>query len=546
MCSSATALCATDARPAPKDSETQFRKGSFKTQLSELVSTLKDKELHASPALEIAGLALDSRAAGEGDLFFAVPGAKEDGYGYIAEAAARGAVCAVCMQPPQEEIPYILVPDVHEALALCAAVWYGTPAGKMTMVGVTGTNGKTTTTYLIKQLLERTRGAKVGLIGTNQNMIGGEALPAERTTPDALSVQRLLARMADAGCQYVVMEVSSHALVQRRVAGIRFRVGIFTNLTQDHLDYHGTMEAYCDAKALLFDACDIACVNGDDAWTQRILAHFASVRHTYGQNMTNDLVGWRARYDNDRVRFTACTDLDHEETAIGIPGGFSLYNALAALCAVQALGVPLSDAAKALTDCVGVKGRCEVVPLSAPFTVIIDYAHTPDGLKNILSTVCGFADGRVIALFGCGGDRDRTKRPRMGTIAAALADFVVLTSDNPRTENPYEILRDVLPAILDSRTPFAVIENRREAIGFALREAEAGDVVVLCGKGHETYQEIGTTKYHLDEREVVREQFAQVQRKEAAAAAEDNEHADHHCEHPELCGICGHGAVSGP
>ena len=213
---------------------------------------------------------------------------------------------------------------------------------------------------------------------------------------------------------------------------------------------------------------------------------------------------------------------------------------------MQALGVPLSDAAKALTECVGVKGRCEVVPLEAPFTVIIDYAHTPDGLKNILSTVCGFADGRVIALFGCGGDRDKTKRPRMGRIAAALSDFVVLTSDNPRTEDPYTILRDVLPAILESRTPFAVIENRREAIGFALHEAKESDVVVLCGKGHETYQEIGTIKYHLDEREVVRERFAQVQRKDAADAAKENEHEDHHCLHTELRGLRDHGKISGP
>ena len=262
--------------------------------------------------------------------------------------------------------------------------------------------------------------------------------------------------------------------------------------------------------------------------------------------MTNDLVGWRAHYENDCVRFTACTDLDHEETRIGIPGGFSLYNALAALCAVQALGVPLSDAAKALTECVGVKGRCEVVPLSAPFTVIIDYAHTPDGLKNILSTVCGFADGRVIALFGCGGDRDKSKRPRMGRIAAALSDFVVLTSDNPRTEDPYAILRDILPALLESKTPFAVVEDRRKAIGFALCEAKEGDVLVLCGKGHETDQEIGTTKYHLDEREVVRERFAQVQRKEAAAAAKENEYEDHHCLHTELRGLRDHGKISGP
>lgn len=493
----------------------------------------------------IGALALDSREVKEQTLFFALPGEKEDGGDYIAAAKARGAVCAVCERAPEEDLPYILVPDAHKALALCAAVWYGTPAGKLRLVGVTGTNGKTTTTYLIKQLLEKTLCVKVGLIGTNQNLIGSEALIAERTTPDALTLQRLLAQMVEAGCTYAVMEVSSHALMQKRVEGLFFRVGVFTNLTQDHLDYHGTMEAYCDAKSRLFDRCGIACVNGDDEWTQRLLARFAGERITFGQGMTNDLVGWRARYENDCVRFSACTDLAHEETRIGIPGGFSLYNALAALCAVQALGVPLRALAEALQDCTGVKGRCEVVPLPAPFTVIIDYAHTPDGLKNILSTVCSFADGRVIALFGCGGDRDKSKRPLMARIAAKNADFVVLTSDNPRTEDPYAILRDALPGLLAERTPFAVIEERRRAIAFALEEARAGDVIVLCGKGHETYQEIGTTKYHLDEREVVRECFAREQRKEAAQAAKENEHEDHHRLYSELRGIRDHGEISG-
>ena len=511
-----------------------------------MIAVLEEKEVHAPLGLVLSGLALDSREVKPGTLFFALPGEKEDGGDFIAEAMTHGAVCVVCERPPEGDIPHILVPDAHKALALCAAVWYGTPAGKMTLVGVTGTNGKTTTTYLIKQILEKTLSAKVGLIGTNQNLIGDEMVPTDRTTPDALTVQRLLAQMADAGCGFTVMEVSSHALMQKRVEGIRFRVGVFTNLTQDHLDYHGTMEAYCDAKARLFDQCDIACVNGDDAWTPRLLARFAGERVTFGQSMTNDLVGWRARYENDCVRFTVCTDLDHEETRIGIPGGFSLYNALAAFSAVQALGVPLSDAAKALEDCVGVKGRCEVVPLDAPFTVIIDYAHTPDGLSNILSTVCGFADGRVIALFGCGGDRDKTKRPRMAKIAAQGADFAVLTSDNPRTEDPYAILRDALPGLMESKTPFAVIEERRKTIAFALEEARSGDVVVLCGKGHETYQEIGTTKYHLDEREVVRECFARGQRKKAGPPAGGNEHEDHHRLYSELCGIRNHGEISGP
>ena len=236
---------------------------------------------------------------------------------------------------------------------------------------------------------------------------------------------------------------------------------------------------------------------------------------TFGQGLTNDLVAYRPHYENDRVCFAACSDTDHVETYLPIPGAFSLYNALGALAAMQALGVSLPESAKALRTCTGVRGRCEVVPVPADYTVIIDYAHTPDGLKNILAAVCGFAEGRVIAVFGCGGDRDKTKRPRMGRIAAALSDFAVLTSDNPRTEDPYAILREVYSGMADAKTPFAVIEDRREAIRFALRSARRGDVVVLCGKGHETYQIIGTTKYPLDEREVVRACFAKEQRKDA-------------------------------
>lgn len=384
-----------------------------------------------------------------------------------------------------------------------AAVWYGEPAKKLTMIGVTGTNGKTTTTYLVKQMLEATLGAKVGLIGTNQNMIGDEVLPAERTTPDSLTLQGLLAEMADAGCTHAVMEVSSHALMQHRAAGIFFDVAVFTNLTQDHLDYHGTMENYCDAKARLFRQCRAAAVNGDSRWTERILSGAACQTLRFGQSLTNDIVGWHLRYENDRVRFTLCDENEHIETYVPIPGDFSLYNALAALTALRLLGVPLRDAAEALQSCRGVRGRCEVVPTDTDYTVLIDYAHTPDGLKNILETVCGFAQGRVITVFGCGGDRDRTKRSRMGRIAAALSDLAVVTSDNPRTESPYAILHDVLEGMRGTLTPFAVIEDRREAIAYALDHAARGDVVLLAGKGHETYQTVGTKNLPLDEREVV-------------------------------------------
>ena len=430
--------------------------------------------LRADARTEIHDLTLDSRAAGEGSLFLALHGAREDGADYAKEAAARGAVCVVT-EHAAEGVPCVLVPDAHEAAAKLAARWYGEPAGRMTVVGVTGTNGKTTTTYLLKQLLERCLGAKVGLIGTNQNMIGDAVLPAERTTPDALTLQRLLREMADAGCTHVVMEVSSHALVQRRAGAIDFALGVFTNLTQDHLDYHGTMEAYCDAKARLFRQCRAAAVNGDDPWTPRLL-----------ENVTCPV-----------------TRFGH------IPGAFSLYNALAALAAAQALGIPIEDAAQALSLCQGVRGRAEVVPTDTDYTVLIDYAHTPDGLKNILSTVCGFADARVLVVFGCGGDRDRTKRAEMGRIAARLADEVIVTSDNPRTENPYAILHEILAGMADSATPFAVLESRREAITYALDHARTGDVVVLAGKGHETYQVVGAETLPLDERQVVREHLSQ-------------------------------------
>ncbi len=464
--------------------------------------------LRLSAETEIHDLTLDSRAAGEGSLFLALHGAKEDGADYAREALARGAAGVVC-EREIENAPCVLVPDAHEAAAGLAAKWYGEPSKRMAVIGVTGTNGKTTTTYLIKQLLERCLGAKVGLIGTNQNMIGQTVLPAGRTTPDALTLQRLLREMADAGCTHAVMEVSSHALVQRRVGAIGFALGVFTNLTQDHLDYHGTMEAYCDAKAMLFRQCRAAAVNGDDPWTPRLLEGVTCPAVRFGQGFANDLVGWDAHYCADRVSFTACSDSEHIPATLHIPGSFSLYNALAALCAARSLGIPLDSAARSLALCRGVRGRAEIVPTDTDYTVLIDYAHTPDGLKNILSTVCGYADARVLVVFGCGGDRDRTKRAEMGRIAARFADEVIVTSDNPRTEDPYAILHEILSGMADSVTPFTVIENRREAIAYALDHARTGDVVVLAGKGHEMYQELGTERLPLDERQIVREHLRQ-------------------------------------
>lgn len=506
--------------------------------LRELTANLPGVLCRAEAQTRILGLTADSRSVQPGFLFAALPGAQDDGARHIDEALSRGAACVLTQQPLPPGTPQLCAADAREALARLAARWYGTETLPFRLVGVTGTNGKTTVTHLVRQLLMRCCGAKVGLIGTNGVLLGDETLPAARTTPDSLTLHALLARMAEAGCTHVVMEVSSHALSQHRVTPLVFDAAGFTNLTRDHLDYHGTMDAYCDAKARLFSVCRAAVVNGDDPWTPRLLRACPCPVTRYGLGLTGDLAAFNPHYENDGVRFTVCDDAQRLETRIAIPGEFSLYNALCALGLMRALGVPLREAAQALRQCTGVRGRAEVVRVPRGCTVLIDYAHTPDGLESILKTVAAFAKRRVWVLFGCGGDRDRGKRAEMGRIAAALADFVVLTSDNPRTESPYAILHDVLCGLRESKTPFAVLENRREAIAFALSHAQSGDVLVLAGKGHETCQIIGTQAYPLDEREVVRSYF---ETKEAGSPAEENHHENDPCLHSQLCchGGCG-------
>ena len=460
------------------------------------------QKLSASPDLEIGEICCDSRQACPGSLFVAICGEKEDGHGYVAQAAAAGACCVLCQQEPREPIPYVLVENSRRALAQVSTAFYGEPARELTLIGVTGTNGKTTCTYLVKQLLELTEGAKVGLIGTNGNWIGQRELPARRTTPESLEIQALLRQMVREGCRYAVMEVSSHALEQERVWGLPFRVAAFTNLTQDHLDYHQTMEAYAAAKAKLFTQCDLAVYNKDDAWGERMVAQSAARRFSFGQQLDCDLVGWHPRYESDRVCFTAVSDQEEAPACVHIPGEFSLYNALTALTILRALGKPLHETAAALERCRGVRGRIEVASRGKPYTVLIDYAHTPDGLENVLRAIRGFAENRIITVFGCGGDRDRGKRPKMARTAEVWSDELIVTSDNPRTESPYRILLDVL-AGLEGTKPFSVLENREEAIALALRRAGRGDVVLLAGKGHETYQIRGTESIHLDEREIL-------------------------------------------
>ena len=471
-------------------------------QLSELLRDIPVLETTADPSLEIAGVRYDSRLVGPGDLFVAVEGYQSDGHRFIPAAASQGAAAVLCSRRPEADVPYILTDDTRKALALVSAAFFGYPADRLVMIGVTGTNGKTTSTTLIKHILEDCLGAKVGLIGTIANYIGGEEFPAARTTPESYDLQKLLHEMVERGCTHAVMEVSSHALFLERTAGIRFRAGLFTNLTQDHLDFHGTMLRYAEAKALLFAACDAAAINTDDAWSTFMAQRAACPTLAFGTHGGEDLAALDIRYSAAGVAFTAALGSQRAEVRLGIPGKFSVSNALTALAAGALLDLPLDAMADSLGRAQGVKGRVEVVPTPDDYTIVIDYAHTPDALEKILQTMKAVAPGRVVAVFGCGGDRDATKRPIMGRVAAENADHLVVTSDNPRTEEPGAIIRDILAGIPDG-APMTVIEDRPAAIRWSMDHHEAGDVIVLAGKGHETYQEVCGVKNHMDEREIV-------------------------------------------
>ena len=474
-----------------------------------LKDILKDIEVikqTADPELEIADITYDSRKATPGSLFVAVTGYVTDGNLYISKALEKGAVAVVTAVEPKENIPYVLVSSDRMALALMGANFYGHPAEAMTLIGVTGTNGKTTSTLLLKHVLEQCKGAKVGLMGTMDNMIGQESVPAQRTTPESLDLQAMFAKMRDAGCSYAIMEVSSHAIALDRVGGVHFDLAAFTNLTEDHLDFHKTMENYCDAKGTLFERSDKHVANRDDAWYDRICSHTEKAVLATSVQSEEGLHAKDQELLSDGIRFTAVYGDKQVPVQLPIPGKFTVYNALTVLgCAMQ-LGISLEDAALALRTASGVKGRVEVVPTPGKeYTVLIDYAHTPDGLENVLSSVRGFCKGRLISVFGCGGDRDPIKRPIMGRIGVELSDIAVITSDNPRTEAPMAIISDILKGVEGTEKTYEVIENRPAAIRHAMDIAQKHDIIVLAGKGHETYQEINGVKHHLDEREVVAE-----------------------------------------
>ncbi|MDD4716162.1 MAG: UDP-N-acetylmuramoyl-L-alanyl-D-glutamate--2,6-diaminopimelate ligase [Oscillospiraceae bacterium] len=473
-------------------------------KLSALLAGLAPLEQTAGNDLEITSISYSSSEVAPGALFAAISGYLADGHRFIGEAAARGAAAVLCETVPADGTPYILVENVRAALAVLSANFYGHPSKKMTIIGVTGTNGKTTTTYLLKAMLENAAKAKVGLIGTNQNMIGDRVLHTERTTPESLDLQCLFAQMLQEGCSHVVMEVSSHALSLNRVDGVYFERAIFTNLTRDHLDFHKTMEDYRAAKGRIFQQCGMAVLNLDDKAGQYYAETVDCPVITYSENKDRaDLVAKNIRLFSSRVEFEAVAIGTIGRIELPIPGGFTIYNALGVISCGLSLGLDLSDISEALKKAGGVKGRIEVVPAGEEFTVLIDYAHTPDALENILMTVRGFTKGRVLLLFGCGGDRDKSKRPLMGEIAVDMADYAVVTSDNPRTEDPEAIIQDILAGMGKGRASYEVEPDRRMAIRRILDLARPSDVVVLAGKGHETYQIVGHESLHLDEREEV-------------------------------------------
>lgn len=429
--------------------------------------------------------------------FVCVVGARFDGHSFAENAIKEGAK-AVIVSKDLGLKEQILVENTREAYAVMCKNLCGCAVDKLTVIGITGTNGKTTTAFVVKDILS-SLGIKSGLIGTVKNMVGEREFHTELTTPDPYDMHALFKMMVDDGIKYCVMETSSQAFHQMRLAGIHFETGVFTNLTQDHLDYHGTIEEYKRCKKTLFLNCDKAVINADDETGFYMSDGITAEVKTYGINTPCDYKAENAEFFRDRVEY----DLNGERVVFNIPGGFSVYNSLCAIGAVCSLGFEFSDVVNAISGASTVKGRLELLKTNTDYGVIIDYAHTPDGLEKALNAVRGFTKGRVITLFGCGGDRDKTKRPKMGRMATDLSDIVVVTTDNPRTEDPDEIIKEILIGTVGSKAEVISITDRSEAIAHALKIAKAGDTILLAGKGHETYQVIGKERVHYDEREVV-------------------------------------------
>jgi UDP-N-acetylmuramoyl-L-alanyl-D-glutamate--2,6-diaminopimelate ligase len=491
---------------------------------AELIEPLRTAERQGNLDIAVTSLTDDSRAVRPGSVFVAVKGERVDGHAFVGKAVEAGAAALVLQKglsvAAAPSVPVVRVEDSRRVLGVLAGRFYREPASRLCMVGVTGTNGKTTVTYLCKGVLEAA-GRRVGLIGTVAYQIGDERLPAAHTTPGAVELQALLSRMADAGMDAAVMEVSSHALAMDRTAGCEFDVAIFTNLSQDHLDFHADMDGYFQAKLRLFADLDPAgrklrpkraIVNTDDARGARVCTASRVPVWTYAIRQPADIRAEDVRLALSGTRFTAATPRGRFPVESRLVGEHNVYNILAAIGVGLHEGLSPEVIQRGIVSVVNVPGRFERVEAGQDFTVVVDYAHTDDALLRLLTAAQALKTGRIITVFGCGGDRDRGKRPKMGRVAARFSDVVFLTSDNPRSEDPAAILREievgVREALTEKRVRYEVIADRRAAIEAAVREAKSGDTVLIAGKGHEDYQIVGTTRLHFDDREVARAALA--------------------------------------
>ena len=473
--------------------------------LKDLIKGLEIEEIKGDINKDITSIAYDSRKAKENGIFVCIDGYKQDGHKYIKNAISNGANVIFVQKDVGhfDNVTLIRVQDTRYTLAYISDVFCGKPSKNMNIIGITGTKGKTTTTYMIKSILEKFN-QKVGLIGTIVNKIGDITLEASRTTPECYDLQVLFKDMYEHKAESVVMEVSSHALELSRVASVDFNIGAFTNLSQDHLDFHKTLDNYLDAKIKLFNLCKTGVVNIDSKYGKKVVDKAKCRVYTYGINNDADFVAYDIKTYPNKVTFKVKSSFINDDIEVNIPGIFSVYNALCAISITALMNVP-GDAIKEGLKSVVVPGRAEIIETNDKYTIMIDYAHSPDSLENILKTVKEYAKGRVVCVFGCGGDRDTTKRPIMGEISGRIADFTIITSDNPRTEEPEAIIKDIEDGTKKATNNYITITDRKSAIKYAIDNALQDDIIVLAGKGHETYQIFKDKTIHFDEREVVRD-----------------------------------------
>ena len=471
-------------------------------RLYKLIEGLADINI---PDREISSVTDNTKKVRKDCIFVCVKGGSFDGHDAAAEMLEKGAAVIVAEKDLGLGNKQIITDNSRKFYGELCAAWFDHPEKKLKIIGVTGTNGKTTITNVIKNIFMK-NGVKTGLIGTICNEIGDETVHTYNTTPMAFDYMCLLDKMVKAGCKYAVMEVSSFGLVQHRIGPTHFDMGIFTNLTQDHLDYHKTMENYYQAKKMMFDECDYALINTDDEYGRRIFSEISCKKERYGISSEADYYADAIKIKSDGTSFWYCYNEKSQLVNMKMTGMFNVSNVTAAISVCLKAGLPIEDILNAVSEYNGVKGRCEIIPTGRDFTVICDYAHTPDAVENILKSVREYTEGRLICLFGCGGNRDAKKRPLMAKAAAKFADRLIITSDNPRDEIPEAIIDDILAGLKDSEIPFDVVVDRTKAIHHSLKIAEKGDIIVLAGKGHEDYQVLpGNEHIHFDEREIVSE-----------------------------------------